>query len=147
MKVFLLKDVEKVGISGEIIKVSDGFAINYLIPRKLATEVTAANEASFKQREKKVEHRKEVVNSKTSMLAERISTLKLLLKKKAHDGGKLYGAISQGEVVDLLADKGVSVSKSQIDFGKGIKAAGSYEVIIKLSSKLQPKVTLTVVAE
>jgi large subunit ribosomal protein L9 len=145
MRVFLLKDVEKVGMAGEVIKTTEGFARNYLIPKKLGVEVTSHNEASLVNRIKVVEHRKEVVASKTSMLAERIKSLELVLKRKVHDGGKLYGAVSATEVVDLLADKGIGVSKSQVIFDKTIKSKGKYQVVIKLSSQLQPAVLLNVV--
>ena len=147
MKVFLLKDVEKVGLAGEIIKVSDGYGLNFIIPTKLGVEVTPANEASFNKRKKVVEHRHEVIASKTSILAEKIKSLSLVLKRKLHDNSKLYGSVSTGEVADLLAAQGVSVAKNQIELGKAIKAKGSYEITIKLSSSLQPKVTLTIVPE
>ncbi len=147
MRVFLRKDVEKVGLAGEIVKVSDGFALNYLIPRGLAVIVTPENESQFKVRAQKIEHRKEVVASKTSMLAEKIKSTELVLKRKMHDGEKLYGSVSPAEIVDLLSEKGISISKSQVDFDKSIKERGTYPVTIKLSSKLQPKITLKVVPE
>jgi|SRR5579871_1897177 len=147
MKVYLLKDVENVGMAGEVVKVSEGFGNNFILPRKLAIEVTAANEAYYNAKKKHVEKRNEVIASKTSMLAEKIKSLKLVLKRKLHDGEKLYGSVSPVEIVDLLAEHGVSVAKSQIEFGKAIKAKGSYEITIKLSSTLQPKVSLTIVAE
>ncbi len=147
MKVFLLKDVEKVGMAGEIIKVSDGFGKNFIIPNKLGVVVTPENESFYQKRIKTIEHRKEVISSKTSMLAEKISSTTLLLKKKMHENEKLYGAVAQNEVVELLAAKGISVSKSQVEFDKSIKSKGTYSVTIKLSSRLKPAVTLKVVAE
>lgn len=147
MKVYLKKDVEKVGLAGEIIKVKEGFAINYLIPRGFAIAVTDGNAAFFKKRERTIENRKEVLATQTSMLAEKINSLELVLKKKSHDDGKLYGAISPSDVVEKLAEKGISVGKNQILFSKSIKSKGSYEVIIKLSSRLQPKIKLTIVPE
>ncbi|MFA6066006.1 MAG: 50S ribosomal protein L9 [Candidatus Babeliaceae bacterium] len=147
MKVFLLKDVEKVGIAGEIINVSDGYAANFLFPRKLAVVVTAENESSFANRIKVVEKRNEVIATKTSMLAEKIRSLDLILKKKLHDNNKLYGAISAHEIVDLLAQKGVSISKSQVEFDKSIKSQGVHEVVIKLSSQLRPTVKVKIVGE
>lgn len=146
MKVFLLKDVEQFGIKGEIVSTSDGYARNFLIPRKLAIEVTPENQDSLKHRVKVVEHRKEVVATKTSMLAEQIKSLELILKRKMHEG-RLYGSVSPQEVMDLLAEKGVSVSKSQIEFDKSIKTKGEYPVVIKLSSKLKPTLTLKVISE
>lgn len=146
MKVFLLKDVEKVGLAGEIIQVADGFGRNLLIARKLAIEVTPENEASFAKRKRLVEKRQEVIESKTSMLAERIKSLVLTLKTKVHDEGNLYGAIAQSDIVDLLAQNGVSVSKNQVILDKGIKKIGTYKITVKLSSKLQPAFTLKIAA-
>jgi len=145
MKIFLLKDVEKLGIAGEVLKVKDGFADNYLIPRKLAIKITPANEDFYKKREKIVERHKEVVASKTSMLAEKIKSLQLKLKTKTHDDGKLYGSVSPADIVELLAEKGISIAKNQVEFGKSIKATGTYKITIKLSSKLKPELTLKVV--
>lgn len=148
VRVFLLNDVEKVGISGEIIKASDGFARNFLIPQKFGVEVTPRNEASFAHRIKTVEHRKEVVESKTSMLAEKIKGLEVIIKRKVHDGDQLYGSISAKEIVDELSQKhGVSVSNSQVLMDKSIKNKGTHTVTIKLSSKLQPTLKVKVVPE
>ena len=147
MKVYLLKDVEKVGMAREIIKVSDGFGSNYLIPQKLGIEITSNNEQFYKKQVKSVEHRKEVISSKTSMLAEKIHSLKITLKRKMHDDGKLYGSINASEIVDILAEKGVSISKNQVEFGKSIKAKGTYDVTIKLSTTLKPSIAVTIVPE
>jgi large subunit ribosomal protein L9 len=153
MKVFILKDVEKVGVAGEIIKVSDGYAINFLFPRGLAVEVTAANEKGFEKRKKTVEKREEVIASKTSLLAEKVKSLKVVIATKAHDAdkavaqAKLYGSIGAAEVADALAEQGVVVAKNQIIFEKAIKTTGSHPVTIKLSNSLQPKFILKVVAE
>ncbi|MCL4360942.1 50S ribosomal protein L9 [Candidatus Dependentiae bacterium] len=144
MKVFLLKDVEKVGFAGTIVKVSEGYGRNFLIARKLALEVTPENEGSFENKVKMKEVKKEVIETKTSMLAEKIKSLEIAIKRKMHDGEKLYGAISSQEVVELLSEKGISVQKNQVIFDKSIKTVGKHDIIIKLSSKLQPKFTLKV---
>ncbi|NBX78733.1 50S ribosomal protein L9 [bacterium] len=146
MKVFLLKSVPQVGIAGEVIKVADGYAKNFLFPKKLAVEINATNEQFYKQREKQIEHRKEVIATETSMLSQEISQIKLVLKRKTHDDGKLYASVNPADVVDLLAAKGIKVGKSQIIFDKAIKTTGTYQVTVKLSSKLQPQVTLQVSA-
>ena len=147
MRVFLLKDIEKVGIAGEIVKVKPGFASNFLIPKKLGIIITLANEGFYKAKVKGVEHRKDVISSKTSMLAEKIKVLTLTLKRKTHDDGRLYGAVSGVEVSDLLAKEGFSVAKNQIEFGKSIKSTGNYKVTIRLSSKLKPQLTFKVISE
>ena len=147
MKVYLLKDIEKIGFAGEILKVKEGFAQNFLIPQKLAIVVTPHNEVRLSKSLVEVENRKKVLESKTSMLAEKIGKLKITLKRKMHDDGKLYGAISPQEIVELLASEGVNASKSQIIFDKSIKEKGSYEITIKLSNSLQPKLNLKIAAE
>ena len=147
MKVFLKKDIEKVGMAGEIIKVWDGYARNYLIPRGFAVEVNARNESVLHTKIQQVQNRKEVIVSKTSMLAERLNAIKIVLKRKLHDDGKLYGAVSQNEVVDLLAEQGITISKGQVMFDKSIKSKGLHKVTIKLTASLKPQVTLQVVPE
>ncbi len=146
MKVFLLQDVVKVGLKHEIIKVSDGYAANFLFPKKLAVQVTDMNEKMYEAKARKVENRAAIIESVSSVLGDQISQLKLKLRKKMHDNDKLYAAINATEVVDLLKEHNVSVSKSQVIFDKAIKTKGSFEVTIKLSSKIQPKFILQVVA-
>ena len=145
MKVYLLKDIEKVGIAGEIINVSEGYAKNFLLPRKLALEVSTSNEEFFKKRAKTIENRKEAIESATSMLSEQIKSIHLTLKKKIHDDNRLYAAVNPADVVDLLSEKNIKVTKSQVIFNKSIEEVGTYPVTIKLSSKLQPQLTLKVV--
>ena len=130
----------------EIIKVSDGYAKNYLFPNKLAVEVTKGNEKLYKEKSRKVENRATIIESTSSVLGDQISKLNLKLKKKMHDGDKLYAAVGQNEVVDLLKENNVAISKSQVIFNKSIKEKGTFEVTIKLSSKIQPKFTLQVTA-
>lgn len=146
-QVFLLKDILNVGMAGEIVGVNDGFATNYIMPRKLGIIVTDKNKAEIEGRIKKVEKRIEVIKSKTSMLAENIKALKITLKTKVHDDGKLYGAIRPQMIVDELAKHGISIAKNMVIFDKQIKDKGTHEVTIKLSSSLQPTLTVKVVPE
>lgn len=145
MKVYLLKDIEKVGIAGEIITVSEGYAKNFLFPRKLALEVSTSNEAFFQKRAKTIDNRKQAIESASSMLSEQIKSLHLTIKKKIHDDNRLYAAINPSDIVDLLAEKNIKISKSQVIFDKSIKEVGSHSITIKLSSKLQPQMTLKVI--
>jgi large subunit ribosomal protein L9 len=146
MNVFLLKDVVQVGLKNEIIKVSDGYAANFLFPKKLAVEVTKANENLYKEPARKVENRAAIIESTSSLLGDQIANLSLKLKKKMHDNNKLYAAVNANEIVDLLKENKVSVSKSQVIFDKAIKEKGTFTVTIKLSSKIQPQFTLQVIA-
>lgn len=147
MKIFLLKDVVNVGMAHQIVTVSEGYAVNFLIPKKLGVQITPENEKNYSNKVKVIEHKKEVIASKTSMLGERIKTLTLTLKKKMHDDGKLYGSVNPTEVADLLAQEGVAVGKSQISFEKSIKEKGTFPVTVKLTAKLQATFALKVVGE
>lgn len=143
----MLKDVENVGMVGQIVNVSDGYAQNFLFPRKLAVIVTEGNLAFFQSKQKKEKIAAEVVASKAAMLAERIKSIHLTVKEKTHNDGKLYGAVSADEVVDLLKEKEITINKKQVEFPKAIKEVGEHKVVIKLSSKLKPELTLKVVSK
>lgn len=144
MKVCMLQDVEHVGATGQVVKVKDGFARNFLLPQSLAVEVTKGSENFYAERSKRVEIAQEAIQTKMGMLAERIKNMHLSIKERAHDDGKLYGAVGADEVVELLAKKDVVVNKKQISFPKSIKTVGEHTVVVKLSSKLQPHVKLKV---
>lgn len=143
----MLKDVENVGMAGQIINVSDGYGQNFLLPRKLAMRVTEDNLEFFQAKQKKEKIAAEVISSKAAMLAERIKALHLTIKEKTHNDGKLYGSVSADDIVNLLKEKEVSVNKKQIEFPKAIKEIGEHKVTIKLSSKLKPQLTLKVVSK
>ena len=146
-KIFLKSDVLNVGMAGEIVSVSEGFATNYLVPRKLGIRVTPNSEGEFQKRLQKIEKREEVIKSKSSMLAERIKSLQLTVSAKMHADGKLYGTIRPQQIMDELSKHGIAISKSMVIFNKQIKEKGSHQVTIKLSSNLQPAVTVKVVPE
>lgn len=147
MRVYLLKDIENVGMSGTLVNVSDGYATNYLFPHKLAVKVEKTEEEFYKNKVKKAEVAKEIVSTKLGMLAERIKSTHILLKKRVHDDGRLYGAVSADEIVELLKAKDISANRKQIVFAKSIKTTGEHSVGIKLNAKLIPEFTLKVVAQ
>jgi len=147
MQVYMLKDVEKVGMAGQVVKVSDGYAVNYLFPRKLAVVVTKENIEPIHQKIQKEQATVQVLNSKVAMLAERIKALHLIIKERAHDDGKLYGAVGADEIVELLREKEIVVNRKQIEFDKAVKTVGEHKVTVRLSSKLKPQLTLKVVTQ
>ncbi len=147
MEVYLRKDVEKIGMAGEIIKVGDGFARNFLLPQGLAVEITSHNKSQYIAKIRNIENRKEVIASQTSMFADKLSNVSITLKRKMHDDGQLYGSINASEIVDALAEKGISITKGQVEFGKSIKSKGTFKVEIKLTTKLKASITVTIIAE
>jgi len=144
MKVFLRKDIEGVGFGGEMVKVTEGYARNFLFPRDLAVEITAHNEESYTKKIKVVENRKEAIATETSMLAEKIKSLKVTLNRKMHDDGKLYGAVAPADIAEALKAQGVNVAKNQVIINKSIKTKGAHKVVIKLTARLQPELIVSV---
>lgn len=145
--VFMKKDVEHIGMKGSLLKVSSGYANNFLIPKGFARIVSEKEVGELKKKNKNIESLKSQVASKTSILCENIKKTSLTIKQKAHDDGKLYGAVPASLVAAELKSKGFSVSKSQIEFNKSIKKIGQYVVTVKLSSKLKPELNLKVIEE
>lgn len=145
MKIFLKKDVEKVGLAGELIKVSDGFGRNFILARGYGVEINDSNEHFYKNKIRTVAQRKEVIESTTSIFADKIKHLTLSIRAKMHDNGKLYGSVSALDIVEALQKHGITINKSQVIFKKSIKEKGSHTVIIKLTTRLQPELAVNVI--
>jgi len=140
------KDLEKVGMSGQLVKVAKSFADNFLFPRKYAVLVHDEELDSFKNRNIVLSQKKEALETKTSMLAERIKATQIVISEKVHDNNKLYGSIKEDQIVSALKSKGIAINKKQVEFGKSIKAVGEYKITIRLSSTLQPELNVKVIS-
>ena len=140
MEVILLERVEKLGAIGDVVKVKDGFARNYLLPRKKALRANEANRKVFEANRAKIEE--DNVNRRTD--AEKASkgvdgkTVQLI--RQASNTGQLYGSVSARDIVDALAADGAHVTKSQVVLDRPIKAIGMHEVKVAL----HPEVSVTV---
>lgn len=146
VNVFLLQDIEGTGKYGDIISVKEGYAHNYLVSQKLGIIVTSANEKELLDRKKNIDKKKEQIVSKTSSLAEKIKDLTIKIEKVSNNGEKLYGSVHVTEILEHLDKAGVKVNKSQIEMPpKAIKAEGTYDIVIKLTSQLKPHFKLKVV--
>jgi large subunit ribosomal protein L9 len=141
------KDYEKVGMAGQLVDVSRGFAENHLIPSGYSIRVYDKDIKFYKSQSKQLSQKTEIIASNTSMLAERLKNTHITIKAKAHDDGKLYGAITASDLLEPLKEKGFSVSKKQIEFTQTIKSIGQHVAVIKLSSKLKPEITIKIVEE
>lgn len=146
MMVYLLKDVENIGMAGTVVKVTDGYGANFLIPRKLAVKVDPENMEQYRQKAAKKEIEQQVITTKIGMVAERVKSMHVTLKKRIHDDGKLYGSVSADEIVEALKAKDIVVERKQVEFGKTIKSVGEHKVIIRFTSKIKPELTVKIVA-
>ena len=146
MKIILREHVEHLGDRGTIVKVAAGYARNYLLPKGLAWPATPGNLKQIEHQRRIWDARdaKEVGDAET--LARRIGEAELSLTVKAGETGTLYGSVTNGDVAELLAAKGIQIDRRQMVFDP-IKAVGSYEISVKLHRKVSAKARLEVVAE
>ena len=145
MKVILLADVKSLGKKGEIVKVSDGYARNYVLPKKLGVEATEKNKNELrlqKAHEDKMAAKK-LADAKA--MAEDLAGRKIVVKMKAGENGKVFGSISAKEIAaSAKAQHGVELDKKKIQLAEPIRSFGDFEVPIKLHPQVTGKLNVKV---
>ena len=145
MKVVLLKDVKGQGKKDEIVNVSDGYARNFLFPKGLAAEATNTVLNDIKNKEAAKARRIELEKAAARETAEKLNALKVIIKVKAGEGGKMYGAVTSKDIADaLVAQHGVELDKRKLVLDEQIKTYGSYDVDVKLYPEITGKIHVTV---
>ncbi len=146
MKVILLQDVEGLGKAGDLKEVANGYARNYLLPRQLAAGATPALVANRKQRIASEQRRIEKQVEQDRQQAERLGQITLTFRARVGRQGRLYGSItSQDIAAGLRETEGLNIDRRVIDMPEPIRGLGTFQVPIKVASKLQPKITVHVV--
>ncbi len=145
MKVILQQDVRDHGKKGQMVEVSDGYARNYLFPRKLAVPATADAVNTMKLKEKARLRQIEEEKAKALENAKRLESVVVKISAKAGEGGKLFGSVTNKDISDALkAQFGIDVEKSRIVIAEPIKSYGSYEVKCKLGYEISGIVHLLI---
>ena len=148
MKVILLQDVDGLGKVGELKEVANGYARNYLLPKKLAAGATPQLLANYQQRIAAEQRRLEKQNEQNRQQSERLSQITLTFKARVGGQGRLYGSItSQDIAAGLRESEGIAIDRRMIDLPDPIRALGTYQVPVKLAQKLAPQITVNVVDE
>jgi large subunit ribosomal protein L9 len=140
MEVILLERVEKLGAIGDVVKVKDGFARNYLLPRKKALRANEANRKVFEGNRARIEEENANRRGEAEKASKGIDGKTVQLIRQASNTGQLYGSVSARDIVDALEADGAKVTKSQVVLDRPIKAIGVHEVKIAL----HPEVSVTV---
>ena len=144
MKLILLEDVNSVGKKGDIVNKNDGYALNYLIPKKLAVEATKANMNDLELKKKAEEKRKKEELEEAKKIAEQLNDKVVKVSVKAGENGKVFGSVTNKEIADALAKQtGMDIDKKKISFDAPIKMVGRR--IVKI--KLHPQVTVELAVE
>ena len=133
MKVILQQDVKGQGKKGQLVDVSDGYARNFLLPKKLAVPATAENVNTMKQQEKARLAQQAAEKAEAEATAKKLEGISVTLSAKAGDGGRLFGAVTAKEISEALsAQHGLSIAKTKIVLDEPIKTFGGYELKVKL---------------
>lgn len=144
MEIILLERVEKLGAIGDVVKVKDGFARNYLLPRKKALRANEANRKLFEANRAKIEEDNANRRSDAEKAAKGVDGKTVQLIRQASNTGQLYGSVSARDIVEALDGVGAKVSKSQVVLGRPIKAIGIHEVRIALHPEVSVGVKVNV---
>jgi large subunit ribosomal protein L9 len=147
MELILRDDVDKLGRRGEIVKVKDGYARNYLLPRGLGMPVTAANKAMVEKEKKAHLARLAKEKAEFEQVAQRIASLRFIAPRKVGENDVLYGSVTAGDVAEFLKGKGVEIDKRKVLLDEPIKHLGEHELKIRLHPEVQASLKLLVTKE
>lgn len=145
MKVILLKDIDKLGKSGQTVKVADGYARNYLLPQKLALEATQANERLFLEMKKQAEQKEVKIKKEAQELAEKIRGLSCTIVRQAGEEEKLYGSVTNMDIASAIQQEGLHLDKKKILLDEPLKSLGIFYVPIKLHPEVTTELKVWVV--
>lgn len=145
MEVILQKDYTSLGYEGDICKVKDGYARNYLIPRNIAVIKNAANLHTLAQMQKSIEKKRAKRKMEAEILKGKIVDISITIPVKVADNGKLYGSVSQQTIADALKEKDIEINKRDVHMEKHIKELGNYDISIKLYHSVIANVKIEVV--
>ncbi|MYE27718.1 MAG: 50S ribosomal protein L9 [Chloroflexi bacterium] len=147
MQVILLQDLYKHGVAGEVVKVADGFARNYLIPRKIAMQATTSALRQTETIRQNVEARKAQYNNMLNELAHQIDGVELFFGRRAASTGKLFGSVTTQEIADEL-DRVTSVDINRRRISQqSLREVGTHRVPVRLGTEIAPTLTITIVPE
>jgi large subunit ribosomal protein L9 len=144
VKVILTKDVAKLGKSGEMKNVADGYATNFLIPQKLAVSAAGGAYRAWQHDIASREEKRQRERADAEIAATRIASTTLTMGVKVGEGGKLYGSITAQDIADALGRRGISVDKHKIDLDQPLKTLGTYKVAVRVFQGMTPEVTIVV---
>ena len=144
MEVILIKDVENLGYTNDIVNVKPGYANNYLIPQGFAKAATASAKKVLAENLKQRAHKDAKILADAQALAEKIANLPLTFAVKAEEG-RIFGTITSADIAAALAEKGVEVEKKNVTV-EAINTVGEYKAAVKLHREVKAEITLSVVA-
>jgi large subunit ribosomal protein L9 len=147
MEIILREHVEHLGDRGEIVKVADGYARNYLLPRKLALPATAGNKKHVERERKIMEVREADEKGQAEGIAARLAAVEIRIARRVGDTEQLYGSVTSSDIADYLKAQGFEVDRRRLILPEPIKMLGTHEVPLKLHRKVTVPLKVQVVKE
>jgi len=147
MEVILREHVEHLGARGDVVKVTPGYARNYLLPRKLALAVTENNKRQIEREKKLAEARDLEEKAAADAVAARLSALEIEIPRRTGENDALYGSVTSADIAQALKDKGFEVDKRKVQLPDPIKALGDVQVPVRVHRDVTAQVKVKVVAE
>jgi large subunit ribosomal protein L9 len=147
MEILLMADVPDVGTEGQVVTVADGFARNYLVPRKLGAPVTNASRARLAKLQKQREAENKAAEERTRFLAEKLAGVSCTIAAKTSEAERLYGSVTAAEIAENLKGQGFDIARDAVLLEEPIKALGVYTVKVRLSADVSVPLKVWVVEE
>ena len=147
MEVILREHVDHLGNRGEVVKVADGYARNYLLPRKLALLATEGNKKQIEHERAKFEAKEADERKAGEVVAERIGRAEIVLRRKVGETEVLYGSVTTVDIAEALAAKGFEIDRRKLQLAEPIKKLGDFNIAVKLHRDVVATVKVTVAAE
>ena len=145
MKIILLKDHNQLGKAGEMVEAKDGYARNFLIPRKVAIEATPENQANWEIEQQKRKEEEALAIEEANKLKEQIENLTVNIEAKGGQGGRLFGSITNNEISKALKEQAdINIAKNKIELDENIKTAGITEVLIRVYPEITASLKVNV---
>ena len=144
MQIILQEDVEKLGNRGQVVEVKEGYARNFLLPRKLAIEASPGNMKRLEKMRTAFAKKESVERGDAEKLAELLNGVSLEIKRKAGENDQLFGSVTSADVSESLAAQGYTIDKRKIVLADPIKQIGEYQIPVKLHREVTGNVKLTV---
>ena len=147
MKVILRDDIESLGKMGDIVTVADGYARNFLFPKKLAVQADTKNMRAVEHERRVIQDRSKKLHAAAATIAERLATTKVTIRAKAGEEDKLFGSVTSMDIASKLKELGIEIDRKKIVIADPIKRLGSYSVEVKLGHEVTASLPVEVVAE
>lgn len=147
MKVIFLKDVKGKGKAGEVKEVADGYARNHLIPNNLAVEATKSNLKALEAKKRSEAKKAEQVKQEAEQLKEKLEKMEVKIIAKAGEGGRLFGAITNKQIADVLKKQNIKIDRRKIELDEPIRSLGYTKIPVKIHPEVTATLTVHVVEE